>query len=403
MRANGVGACYNPFMLKPILRLSRHTFARVLSLGLLSACQGNEAIATAPAAQPALHTLNQPAARTGAPCIPQFPYQNGWLGGDGAYSVPLSPTQSVWLFGDTFIGPNPTRAGSGMVANSIGVSQCDPTGFRIQYFAGLPAKNQPQPFFKATADKYWPIHGFVHNHKLYVALEQVATNAQEPDNTFGFAIVGVTLAEIANYQAPPPQWQIRYRELSRTKAAIPGIAMVKKDGHLYMLTVKETKEHPVLLNRLALDKLNNPMAELEYLGANKTWKKGLLGEDATVLVKQAATEISLHYDAQRRQWVMVHTHPAFFSKDVVIRQAPTLEGPWEQKVSTLPLYQEMTPQDPHYDPETFCYAAKAHPQFNPGKPDTLVVTYACNSLNFGKLLQQMAWYYPVVKLLPLPK
>lgn len=375
----------------------------LIGLWVLSACQlGEEPTRSQAAALPALKVSAQ-ATGTKTNCVPQFPYQNGWLGGDGAYSVPLSNDKSVWLFGDTFMGPNPTRAGSSMVANSIGLSQCTPAGFQIQYFAGTPQQNQPQPFFKATQDKYWPIHGFVHNHKLYVALEQVSTNIAEPDNTFGFAIVGVTLAEIANYQAPPSQWQIRYRELSRTKAAIPGIAMIKKDGYLYMLTVKENKEHPVLLNRLAWDKLNNPMAELEYLSQNKSWKKGLLGPDSAVLVKQAATEISLHYDTVRHQWIMVHTHPAFFSKDVVIRQARSIEGPWEQSVTTLPLYQEMMPQNPHYDSETFCYAAKAHPQFNPGNPDTLVVAYACNSLNFNKLLQQMAWYYPVVKLVPLPQ
>ena len=97
---------------------------------------------------------------------------------------------------------------------------------------------------------------------------------------------------------------------------------------------------------------------------------------------------------------MVHTDPAFWSKSVVIRRAKALTGPWNQAVTTLPLYSEMNPGDPLYDKDTFCYAAKAHPEFGDGS--SLLVTYACNSLDFGKLIQQSGLYDPVARLLPLP-
>lgn len=369
-------------------------------LGLITACQLSAPERSRPVIT-AFQAAHSATLKT-APCLPKFPYQNGWLGGDGAYSVPLSANQTLWLFGDTFVGSTttkpPTRMGSTMVANSIGISRCGPHGFEVNYFFGVPENQKATPFFKTAQDKYWPIHGFMHQNKLYVALEQVAT-ISDADNVFNFAVVGVTLTEIANPTDPPQQWRMRYLPLSRSKAAIPGIAMVKKDRYVYMLTVQENKAHPVMLNRLSLDQLANPLVELEYLSRTQGWKKGLMGDDSAILVPQAATEISLHFEPQRQQWIMVHTNPTFWSKEVVIRQAPALEGPWQQKVSLQSLYQEMQPTDPLYDKEIFCYAAKAHPQFS-AAPHSLVVTYACNSLNFGKLLQQMGWYYPVVRVLP---
>jgi hypothetical protein len=40
---------------------------------------------------------------------PDFPYREGWLGGDAAYSIPIAPDTSLWLFGDSFVrsGPAP--------------------------------------------------------------------------------------------------------------------------------------------------------------------------------------------------------------------------------------------------------------------------------------------------------
>lgn len=360
---------------------------------LLTACQS-----ALPRAQAAPVRAQQSAA--GA-CVPRFPFKDGWLGGDGAYSVPLGG-QTLWLFGDTFVGPNPTRAGAGMVGNSIGLSRCGPQGFEIDYFFGAPQTGKPGPFFPDSPHKFWPIHGFVHQDKLYVALEEIASAPGDPDNSFNFAVVGVTLAEIGRYSEPPARWQIRYLPLARSREAIPGVAIVKQDAYAYLLTVREdaAKKHPVLLTRLALNRLADPARALEYLGRGG-WKPGLSGPDAVSLVDSAATEISLHYEAGRKQWVMVHTEPAFWSKGIVIRRAPAIEGPWDRAVTTEPLYQEMNPADPLFDKETFCYAAKAHPQFSTAA--ALTVTYACNSLNFAKLIQQPGLYYPVVRQVPWPE
>lgn len=365
-----------------------------VSLGLLSLlfCQQR----TATAIQP--------------PCLPDFSYQQGWLGADAAYSVPLDEKRSLWLFGDTFIGPGPDRRGTTMIANSLAISTCGPQGFALSYFWNTDTQQQPTAFFAPASPpaqqgvhppKYWPLHGFLADGKLYLALEEIASEPTTPDNPFGFAIVGVTLAEIANPHADPNQWKVRYLPLLQSRRLVPGAAMVLQGKWVYLFSFLETpdKQHPLLLNRLLLSSLQSahpqPEQAIEYLAQDGRWKPGFEGPDSKILVKQAATELSVHYDKQSQKWLMLHTSPQFFSPEVVLLQADSLTGPWQQAKSQ-PFYQEMLPESPIYDKETFCYAAKAHPQFSTADHG-LVVTYACNSLSFDKLLGNMQIYWPVIK------
>ncbi len=53
-----------------------------------------------------------------------------------------------------------------------------------------------------------------------------------------------------------------------------------------------------------------------------------------------------------------------------------------------------------YDADTFCYAAKEHNEFSTG--DTLLITYACNSRQLGKMIANMDIYVPKVVELPIP-
>ncbi|MGE3725492.1 MAG: DUF4185 domain-containing protein [Candidatus Sericytochromatia bacterium] len=361
-----------------------------------------------------------PPARANVPCKPDFPFQQNWRGGDGIFSVPLLSGKTVWLFGDSFVvdienkeaGPKRTQAT--MVANSLGISSCGPEGFKLDYFfrqttqqVGNRIEQQPAAFFlppplASHKRKYWPVHGIEERAKLYLLLEEVETTAG-PENGFNFAIKGVTVAEIANYSDYPLKWQINYRPLSQSSTTIPGIALVKSGAFLYLLAVREDaiKKHPLLLNRVALSDLGQSPWPLHYFSQDQRWKPGLDGPDAQILVPEGATEASLHFDPHSQKWVMVHTHSAFFSREVVIRTAPMLTGPWTGQVKHIPFYTEMMPETPGYDKDTFCYAAKAHPAFSRG--NELGVSYACNSLNFETLLRRNDLYRPVFKELTLPE
>jgi len=43
--------------------------------------------------------LSAAAAEQGS--MPEFPFQNGWFGADGAYSILLATGETLWLFDDT--------------------------------------------------------------------------------------------------------------------------------------------------------------------------------------------------------------------------------------------------------------------------------------------------------------
>ncbi len=370
-----------------------------------------------------LVALNLPALAE-VPCMPFFPLKQNWRGGDGIFSVPLLSGKTVWLFGDSFVldfenkeaGPNRTKAT--MVANSLGISECGPEGFEVDYFfrqsaaqIGRRVEHLPAAFFlpppqASHKHKYWPIHGFEQGGKLYFLLEEVETTSG-PENGFNFAIKGVTVAEIANYSDHPLRWQISYRPLSQSATTIPGIAVVKSGDSLYLLSFREdqSKKHPLILNRVALRDLGQSPWPLHYFSQDQRWKPGLDGPDAQVLVPEGATEASLHFDKNSQRWVMVHTHPVFFSREVVIRTAPQLTGPWTAQVKQIPLYSEMKPESPDYDKNTFCYAAKAHPAFSEAgkRGKELWLGYACNSLNFETLLRRNDLYRPVFKRLAMPE
>jgi len=66
-----------------------------------------------------------------------FPYQQGWLGADGAYSIPIGTGQSLWILADTFVGPasatSRTQA-NGLIHNSIAISNCTGSNCSFQYY-----------------------------------------------------------------------------------------------------------------------------------------------------------------------------------------------------------------------------------------------------------------------------
>src|SRR5690606_28039050 len=142
-------------------------------------------------------------------CWPRFPYQDGWLGADGAYSVPLSATRSVWLFGDTFVGRpgQPDRVGAVLVHNSIGVSECRNGRFSIRYAWGADPDGTPRAFLARPGGRgwWWLFGGIVHDGALWIGLLEVEPTAPRGPLAIPFRHTGTALARIANPHAEPPR------------------------------------------------------------------------------------------------------------------------------------------------------------------------------------------------------
>ncbi|MCX5790571.1 MAG: hypothetical protein NTX64_19050, partial [Elusimicrobia bacterium] len=213
-----------------------------------------------------------------ADCVPEFPYTR-WLGADAAYSIPLPDGRSFWLFGDTFIAARgkTTRKGARMVANTVGLSTCEKGRFRISY-SWRGSSTAAAAYFQPTdaGFKYWPLDGFVHAGKIYVALSRI----RDVKEGLGFANVGTDLASISVGTGTPTAWKVEVAALSKDTSAYVGSSIVVENGYAYLFSAIEGGEHPAALARLPLRFVRSPAEHLEYLAQDGSWKPGLDLADA---------------------------------------------------------------------------------------------------------------------------
>ena len=385
------------------------TLGLTLWLALASACAGFPRAGDAPAA-----------------CWPRFPYQAGWLGGDGAYSVPLSPTRSLWLFGDTFVGADgqQNRAGAAFIHNSVALSQCGPDGrFDVRYVWGRGADGAPREFLARSGTGWWWLFGgFLHEGRLYVGM--LAVEASEPRGPLRlpFRFTGTALARIDDPHADPATWRPEVLPLSRSATALPVSAMVPDGAHLHLFTFVDAGggRSPRILLRLPLARLSDGTpdleASLETLEADG-WRPGFAPERAQVLMDDNATEMSVRHHADLGKWIALYNYPDVgpdfprtpTSDAVYARSADRLEGPWSPPGLIFRIPELAPAHAPPPDPNLGCYAAKEHPGFSP--PGSLTFTYVCNLFTgpgedpyaiLGRLARRMDLYRPVAASVTLP-
>ncbi len=334
-------------------------------------------------------------------CRPDFPLQDGWLGGDGVYSIPLSDTDSLWLFGDSFIGDGTadTRKDAALISNSLALSRCIEGEWTISYHwkknDGAPAAYFVPPDAVKSADghksvRYWPLDGIYHEGVLTLFLMRVET--VDPTSPLGFAITGTDLVRIGNPTAPPRTWHMRIHPLARVPA-LTGSGILRRDNHLLLMTPLEGRDypdHPVILTRLPLDQLDDAAPAIETLMPDGAWRAGIAAGTGARVIPQAASEMSVDIDPRGDGFVAVHMDPTPFSSRIMLRRAPVLEGPWSDMV---PLFSVGDAGHDH-DDGVFCYAGKAHEQFRKPGGEALLVTYACNALRFEALLDDLGLYIP---------
>jgi hypothetical protein len=355
---------------------------------------------------------------------PSFPDQDRWLGADDAYSISLNHGRSLWLFGDTFIGEKPDSvrtAKSGFIRNSLGITTCSEKKCEIEYFWAS-RNGQPDSFFAAPGtDWYWPLDGFIYDGVLYVALMQMHA---EGSGAMGFAFSGTQMAVIRNYTKPPEEWKIAYQQLNSGPTAVPGVSIVvlhgpggnpnpsdpKGGSYAYFFTLVQgttpAAQHLGLL-RIALDKLADAArpgsSAWEYLNSEEGWSvwpknDTALPADHSVVLTPGATEMSVRYHADTKEWIAVYPHSGVKKAEYALSKS-MLRG-W-QAPKTLFSYPEVETANANYTKNVFCYAAKEHVELE--LDGQLVFTYACNSFKEDELFDKTKLYRPMVVTVPLPK
>jgi Domain of unknown function (DUF4185) len=338
-------------------------------------------------------------------CTPSFPFKDSWWGADAAYSIPLPDGRSIWIFGDTLYGDQRAVEGSDprMVRNSVGVSTCGDRGWKIDYVIRRGDNGQPLDFFQAQDEHtwYWALDGFFYKNDLWVTLLCVRNAPKTTPAALGFETCGADLAKISGLDGDPQRWSVKYFPLVPESAhAYPSATTVVEGEYAYIFALLETDARPMLLTRIPLDGLDAPAEHLQYLSKSGAWKPGLTPADAKHVMKHGNSEMTVRYHATLKKWVAILNDPKLFSDKVVFRTAPQLAGPWSEG-KTIYRIPEMQKGNAGYDKDTFCYAAKEHPEFR--QPGSLLITYACNTMNVQKLTRDLDIYFPKVVRVPFPK
>lgn len=350
-----------------------------------------------------------------------FPYQQGWLGADGAYSVSLGNGRSLWFFDDTFIGPATatTRTQSnGFIHNSVGLSTCTGTNCTFQYFwAGMNTAS-PGPIFVAPGtDWYWAMDNFIYNGTLYIALMQMHAAGT---GAFGFAYSGSVLASVSNYTAPPSQWKITYQQLNTGGSVVPGASLVVNQGpggnpdpadpnganYAYFFAGVGSPPYLALL-RIPLADLNHLArpgnTDWQYLNTSESWEAWqdsatTLPSDNAQVINPGATEMTVRWHSATNQWIAIY--PGGLTQQAYYALSSSLVSGWGSS-EPLYTYPEMQPSNPNYTPNVFCYAAKEHPEFEAASQ--LFFTYVCNSTVESDVTNNMNLYHPIVVTQRLPQ
>lgn len=358
-------------------------------------------------------------------CTPDFPYQDGWLGGDAAYSIPIGPGESIWLFGDTFVGApdQRTRQNTQLIHNSIGIARCARGGaWQIEYTWGE-ADGSARAFIDSGEEGvfWWLFDGFVYEEQLYIGLLGVEKSEPRGPLNLPFRYAGMKLARVENYREKPESWKIEILPLSNSRVAFPG-AMVVHAEHVYLFAFldRNAEHHPRMLGRLPLTALlaNDPSGQLEYLAGDETWRKGFDPDDALILMDDDASEMSVRYHDELGAWLAVYSFPNLTGRfpevlpsDLVyVRTAKRLEGPWSEPQSIFRIPELSESYAFGRDPNTFCYAAKEHPQY--ARKGRLLLTYVCNLFTptgqdawavLARLADKMYLYRPRAVSIPFPE
>lgn len=309
-----------------------------------------------------------------------------WLGADAAYSIPLAPDRILWLFGDSWIAAPGRRARSDarLVSNTIAIQLgADPSQATIRFSWGS-AGGRPRAFFQPPdGDRLWPAHGVRLGDRLVMFFLRVVPS---PD-PLGFAIGGWRALVIANPDAEPDRWRVRWLPVPAFRwGLVPGAGgMVVEGDHVYAFSPQEPgAPHPVYLARWTqADLAAGRLDRVEWWQAPAGWRPDRALQGApTPLFSEAQTEFSVHRDPATGRYLQVQSL-GFGAAAIAMRSATGLTGPWSGP-DTLYLPPEAS------RPAILIYAAKAHPELSGAD---LVLTYATN-LPLEQQLRDTTIYYP---------
>lgn len=347
----------------------------ILALLLACGCDGARIARESDVAPPAFHASAWPEADL------LFHRDPRWLGADAAFSIDLGHERVLWLFGDTFVATSErhVRRESRMVRNSIALQRGrDPSAAEIEFFW----KSGPASWFPERGEQwFWPQHGVrVPGGPLILFFSRVHST---PGEGLGFAADGWTAVAIDRPDESPAAWEPRALEPMPLPAGILAAQGMFIEGDFaYGLAIREPGDHAGFALRISLAALReDDLSRCELWDG--AWTRASERVKPVAVLADAAPESSLSFSAKLREYVHVRS-AGFGATTLVLETAGRIAGPWSEPVIVY--------RPPESNREgAFVYAGKAHAELTGAD---FVATYACNSFDFAKLVDDTSLYYP---------
>jgi hypothetical protein len=308
-------------------------------------------------------------------------------------SVSLGGGRSLFLFGDTFLGgwnPNGTRNVTGAVHSSTAVVD---DAALARCFAGASfgmAGGAVAPLLQpadAGDSMVWPLGpALVDGGELDLLYTWVR---HDPAAGFGFSTLG---NGIAAGPVGGATWSVAGQALSARATEVMPSAWLVHDGYAYLYRCGSQLDagwDPCIVGRAPLEQRADLGAYRYYVGDG-----GYAGTYAqAAVVVEGAPAFTVTWNAFLGAYLEVYVEP--FATAVSARRAAQPEGPFSQKV---PLWPCSLPAD---DPQSFCYAAFEHPQYDSPDGRKIVLTYDTNTNDFASMLRHPNLYWPRLVTLDL--
>ena len=325
-----------------------------------------------------------------------FRAEKGWTGADGAYSLKLSDNKVLWLFGDTFIGDikNGKRCNWELVNNSIAIQDgINPITAKVKFFWGKEMEGKPSAFILPEDNKgwYWFYDGVRTKKGLYLFLMHIERTSEK--DVFGFRQIGSSVAFVNNLDDNPENWVIIQKRIPfsgdcKKSSDQWGCSLFNDGKYTYIYGVREVKEGNgnvkyMLIARTGSDDLLD-FDKWRFLSGDKWVAEAKNAENQ---LKDIPNEYSVSYLPTLKKFILVYSEQGF-SRKILSRFSTSPYGPWGAPVCVY--------ECPESDNEKgiFCYAGKAHPELSKD-PGELIITYADNTFDFQKLIEDAGLYWPI--------
>lgn len=322
-----------------------------------------------------------------------FHQDSRWLGADGAYSVDLGRGRVLWLFADSFVATTPAhiRRESAMVRNSVAIEHgYDPSRATMKFYWRSVA-GKPGSFFpEQKGDWYWPGDGIRVGPVLLLFLMRV--HRTSTPGAFGFEEIGWNAVIVTNPDEGPSVWNLEWPDCPQNglDVVIGSGGVLRQGDFIYAFGSREPGIHDIYVVRWPVSAvLTGDLGTPQWWDrVSQSWigQRDLPPKPEPVF-RNGATEFTVRYDPRLQTFLEIQTQ-GFGDARIAVRSAAAVTGPWS------PLQNIYRPPEADL-PGVFNYAGKAHPELKGGDAE-LVLTYATNTTDFGRLVKDNSLYYPRV-------